>query len=100
VTVSSLLPTRDATSDLLDDLLDNLLGNDRAVGIVCQCAGTVPGNLPRTLDELGVNGISFQQCVRNGVNRAGFRVGIDEIPTAPGTRLIDVVNVIQGAPAQ
>lgn len=75
-----------------------VLGHAAAVVIVCACANTSPLNLPRTLEELGVDGISFQGCVFNGVRRAGGTIGIDQIPDSPGTRLIAVVNVIQNAP--
>jgi hypothetical protein len=65
--------------------------------IVCHCANTIPANLPRTLAELGLHGIPFQQCVRTGVMAAGYTIGADDIPNAPGTRLIQVVTVIQNA---
>jgi hypothetical protein len=76
---------------------DPCLGHARAVVIACTCANTIPANLPRTLAELGVNGIPFQQCVRTGVKTAGYAIGADDIPSAPGTRLIHVVTVIQNA---
>ncbi len=74
------------------------LGNARAVVIACTCANTAPGNLGRTLQDLGVHGGPFQLCVFNGVNTAGYSVGMDTIPNATDSRLIDVVNVIQHAP--
>jgi hypothetical protein len=76
---------------------DPYLGHARAVVIACTCASTVPANLPRTLAELGVNGIPFQQCVRTGVSTAGYTIGADDIPNAPNTRLVHVVTVIQNA---
>jgi hypothetical protein len=79
---------------------DPYLGHARAVVIACTCANTIPANLPRTLAELGVNGIPFQQCVRTSVTTAGYAIGADDIPSAPGTRLIHVVTVIQNAPRQ
>jgi hypothetical protein len=76
---------------------DPYLGHARAVVIACSCAKTIPANLPRTLVELGVNGIAFEQCVRTRVRIAGYAIGPDDIPNAPGTRLIQVVTVIQNA---
>lgn len=76
------------------------LGHAAAVVIVCGCANTSPLNLPRTLQELGVDGVSFQGCVFNGVRRAGCTIDIDTIPDSPDTTLIEVVNVIQNAPRQ
>ena len=76
------------------------LGHAAAVVIVCACANTSPINLTRTLQELGVDGVSFQGCVFNSVRRAGCRIDIDTIPDSPDTRLIDVVNVIQDAPRE
>jgi hypothetical protein len=73
------------------------LGHARAVQIVCKCANTVPENLARTLEELGVNGIPFQQAVRMGVTAAGYAIGADDVPGAPGTRLAKVVTIIQNA---
>ncbi len=74
------------------------LGHAAAVVIVCACANTSPLNLARSLQELGVDGVSFQGCVFNGVRRAGCTIDIDDIPDAPDTTLIQVVNVIQNAP--
>src|SRR5579863_8806055 len=74
------------------------LGHPRAVVIVTTAAGTDATNLPRSLSQLGVNGPSFQQDVFDGVKHAGYRIGLDEIPDAPSTTLIEVVNVIQQAP--
>jgi hypothetical protein len=76
---------------------DRFLGHAEAVVIVCKCANTIPANLARTLSELGVNGIPFQQAVRTAVTAAGFAIGADEVPGAPGTRLVQVVTVIQNA---
>jgi hypothetical protein len=76
---------------------DRFLGHARAVLIVCKCANTVPANLPRTLAELGVNGIPFQQSVRTAVKAAGYAIGADDVPGAPGTRLVQVVTIIQNA---
>lgn len=76
---------------------DAFLGHARAVVIVCKCANTIPANLARTLAELGVNGIPFQQSIRTAVKAAGYALGPDEVPGAPGTRLVQVVTVIQNA---
>jgi hypothetical protein len=73
------------------------LGHAAAVVIVCACANTSPLNLARTLAELGVDGVSFQGCVFNGVRRAGFTIDIDDIPDSSDTTLIEVVNIIQDA---
>jgi hypothetical protein len=74
------------------------LGHARAVVIVCNCGNTSPVNLPRTLAELGVDGLPFQLCVTRAVRTAGYAIRIDDIPNAPETRLIQVVTVIQNAP--
>ena len=74
------------------------LGHAAAVVIVCACANTSPLNLARTLDELGLDGVSFQGCVFNGVRKAGCTIDIDDIPDSSDTTLIQVVNVIQDAP--
>src|SRR6266853_372401 len=74
------------------------LGHARAVVIVCACANTSPLNLSRTLEELGIDGVSFQNCVFNGVRSAGYSIDLDEIPNAPDTALIDAVIAIQDAP--
>jgi len=66
--------------------------------MVCSCANTIPANLPRTLAELGVDGLPFQECVRRAVRTAGYAIRFDDIPNAPQTRLIQVVTVIQNAP--
>jgi hypothetical protein len=76
---------------------DPFLGHVRAVTIVCGCAKTIPANLARTLDELGVNGIPFQQSVRNAVRAAGYTIGADDVPGAACTRLVQVVTIIQNA---
>jgi hypothetical protein len=74
------------------------LGHAAAVVIECACANTSPLNPPSTLQELGVDGVSFQDCVFNGVRRAGCTIDIDSISDSPDTTLIEVVNVIQNAP--
>jgi hypothetical protein len=79
-------------------VLDPFLGHARAVVIVCACAGTSPTNLPRSLAQLGVNGIPFQKCVFNGVVQAGFTIAIDTIPNSSATTLLQVVSAIQNAP--
>jgi hypothetical protein len=76
---------------------DPFLGHAQAVTIVCGCAKTIPANLARTLDELGVNGMPFQQSVRIAVRAAGYAIGADDVPGAPGTRLVQVVTIIQNA---
>ena len=73
------------------------LGHARAVVIVCTCANTSPLNLSRTLAELGVDGLPFQQCVFGSVTSLGYSIRMDDIPDSPDTRLIDVVDVIQSA---
>jgi hypothetical protein len=83
-------PARPAVADLY-------LGHARAVTIVCTSAKTIPANLPRTLEELGVNGIPFQQAIRTAVKAAGYTLGPEDVPGAPGTRLIQVVTIIQNA---
>ena len=74
------------------------LGHARAVVIVCNCGNTSPVNLPRTLAELGVDGLPFLLCVNRAVRTVGYAIRIDDIPNAPETRLIQVVTVIQNAP--
>lgn len=73
------------------------LGYDAAVGIVCAAAGVDAHNLSRTLNQLGINGVSFQQAVWNGIRKAGFVFSIDAIPNDPSTMLVDVVSAIQDA---
>jgi hypothetical protein len=74
-----------------------VLGHARAVVIVTFCAKTTPANLSRTRAEHGVDGISFQSCVFDGIRRAGYRMEVDDIPNGPDTKLIKVVSVIQNA---
>jgi hypothetical protein len=76
---------------------DLFLGHAQAVIIVCKCANTVPANLARTLNELAVNGTPFQQAVRTAVKAAGYSLASDDVPGGPGTRLIQVVTIIQNA---
>jgi hypothetical protein len=73
------------------------LGNPRAVNVVLFCAKTAPANLFNTLDQLGENGLAFQQCVYGGMNSLGYTMAVDDIPDAPTTTLISVVDVIQNA---
>ena len=73
------------------------LGHGQAVAIVCASARTIPANLARTLAELGLSCASFQQSVRCAVTAAGYTLGVEDVPAAPGTRLIQVVTVIQNA---
>ena len=84
------------TAALENDL--PFLGHARAVVIVTTAAGTDASNLPRSLSQLGVSGPSFQQDVFDGVKHAGYKIGLDQIPDAPSTLLIEAVNVIQQAP--
>src|SRR6185436_9710434 len=77
--------------------VDPFLGHGQAVTIVCASARTIPANLARTLEELGVSGAPFQQSVRTAVTAAGYTLGVDDVPAAPGTRLIQVVTIIQNA---
>jgi hypothetical protein len=81
-----------------DNQPDPFLGHARAVVIVCHCVPTSPSNLPRTLAQLGVNGIDFQKCVFTGVDLAGYSIALDDIPNAQTNTLLDVVAVIQNAP--
>ena len=74
------------------------LGHARAVVTVCNCANTSPANLFSTLDQLGVNGLSFQQCVFGTIISLGYAIDVDTIPDAPASTLISVVDVIQNAP--
>lgn len=74
------------------------LGHARAVVTVCNCANTSPANLFSTLDQLGVNGLSFQQCVFGSVISLGYSIDVDTIPDAPTSTLVSVVDVIQNAP--
>lgn len=73
------------------------LGHPKAVDIVCACANTSADNLGRSLDQLGLNGVSFRKCVFDRVEAAGYGIDIDAIPNSPATKLSDVVNVIQNA---
>ena len=73
------------------------LGHGRAVSIVCASARTIPANLARTLEELGLSGPPFQHSVRCAVTAAGYTLGAEDVPAAPGTRLIQVVTTIQNA---
>jgi hypothetical protein len=73
------------------------LGHGQAVSIVCASARTIPANLARTLGELGVSGAPFQHSVRCAVTAAGYTLGVEDVPAAPGTRLIQVVTIIQNA---
>lgn len=74
------------------------LGNPRAVVTVCHCANTSPQNLFSTLEQLGVNGIAFQQCVFGTIISLGYSIDVDTIPDAPSSTLVGVVDVIQNAP--
>src|SRR4051794_3861814 len=76
------------------------LRTSRALTIACHCANTVLGNLPRTLGQLGVNGLQFQSCVAQSVRAARFVISPGAIPNGPANTLIEVVNAIQDAPAQ
>ncbi len=76
------------------------LGSSRAVTIALHCANTVLGNLPRTLTQLGLNGLLFQKCVVQSVRNAGFVIAPGAVPNAPADTLIDVVNAIQTAPSK
>jgi hypothetical protein len=74
------------------------LGYSKAVVTVCNCASAAPSNLFRTFDELGVNGIAFQQCVFGTVTSLGYSIEVDSIPDSPTSTLISVVDVITNAP--
>jgi hypothetical protein len=75
------------------------LGHAKAIVIVCAAANTGPGNLSRTLSQLGVNGVAFKKSVFDGVSQAGYTIPFDQIPNAPTTVLFTVVTVIQNADA-
>ncbi len=101
---AKLAETAMSQADLLAPLAaaaalpDPFLGQAHAVVIASACAQTSPTNLPRTLAQLGVNGIPFQRCVFNGVDQLGYSIPLDNIPDAPTNTLLDVVNTIQNAP--
>lgn len=76
------------------------LGHGNAVTIVCACANTSPLNLSRTLKQLGVSGTSFQGCVFSSVTNLRFHINQDDIPDSSDATLIQVVGVIEDAPAQ
>ena len=97
VTRGAPAPTPRSVPPAAPRAADPFLGHAQAVLIACKCANTIPANLARTLSELGVNGIPFQQAVRTAVNAAGYVLGAAEVPGAPGTRLIQVVTIIQNA---
>ena len=71
------------------------LGVSKAIVIVLAAANTGPGNLPRTLSQLGINGASFRTAVFSGITHAGHTIDADQIPNAPSTTLLDVVAVVQ-----
>lgn len=73
------------------------LGHSRAVIIVCGAADTSPTNLVRSLAQLGVNGVSFQKTVFDGIVQLGYKIDISSIPDSPDSTLISVVTVIQNA---
>lgn len=72
----------------------DVLGGARARIIVSQCAGSTAWQA--TLAELALNPLIFRNCVASAVDAAGFVV--PNFPATPGTRLIEVVAAIQGAP--
>jgi hypothetical protein len=74
------------------------LGHARAIVTVCHCASTAPANLAHTLNELGVNGLAFQQCVFGTVTSLGYSVAVDDIPDGPDDTLMSVVDAITNAP--
>lgn len=94
--ISSVMAPMHPTAGIENDL--PFLGHARAVVIVTTAAGTDASNLPRSLSQLGRNGPSFQQDVFEGVKHVGYKIGLDQIPDAPSTLLIEAVNVIQQAP--
>jgi hypothetical protein len=96
-THKKLLTNLRASATALD--IDSL-GHGNAVTIVCACANTSPLNLARTLKQLGVNGDAFQGCVFRSVTQLGFDIDEDAIPDSPDTTLIQVVDVIEDAPAK
>jgi hypothetical protein len=75
----------------------DVLGYSKAVVTVCHCANTSPANLFSTLDQLGVNGIAFQQCVFGSIKTLGYSIDVDSIPDAPSSTLISVIDAITNA---
>ena len=73
------------------------LGYPKSVVTVCNCASSSPSNLFSTLDQLGVNGIAFQQCVFGTIITLGYSIDVDLIPDSPTSTLISVVNAITNA---
>ncbi len=73
----------------------DVLGGARARSIVSGCARSTAWTA--TLNELALDTLIFRNCVASGVDTAGY-VPPPNIPSAPDTRLIDVVSSIQGAP--
>ncbi len=96
--LATVLDHRNLIAPMHADVQDlPYLGHARAVVIVCTCANTSPLNLSRTLGELGVDGIPFQQCVYGSVTYLNYVIGMDQIPNSPETMLITVADVIQNA---
>lgn len=79
---------------MLADGTDDVLGGAGARAIVSGCAGST--SWLSTLGDFGLNPLIFRECVRSGVDEAGYVP--PPIPATPATRLIDVVTAIQGAP--
>jgi hypothetical protein len=75
----------------------DVLGYSKAVVTVCNCANTSPANLFSTLEQLGVNGVAFQQCVFGSIKTLGYSIAVDSIPDAPSSTLISVVDAITNA---
>ncbi len=73
------------------------LGFVRAEQIVCKAANAVPQDLSRTLNDLGIDGKSFQGTVFNGICAAGYTFDIDSIPDGKADTLLAVVAAIQDA---
>jgi hypothetical protein len=93
--INSVMAPMHPSVSLENDL--PFLGHPRAVVIVTTAARTDASNLPRSLSQLGVNGASFQQEVFDGVKHTGYMIGLDQIPAAPSTLLIEAVNLLQQA---
>ena len=63
-----------------DDSRRAVSGPPRATTIACGCANTIPANLGRTLQDLGVASGPFQVCVFNAVTAAGYSIAPGAIP--------------------
>jgi hypothetical protein len=76
----------------------DVLGTARAQVIVSGCANSTCWSC--TLGDIGLSLDLFQTCVFNHVSDAGFTIGLNQIPAASATQLVDVVTAIQSAPSR